>query len=193
MTSIAPQTEHDDEETKGQSSRHGQRWTEEDFAGIMQACRDGCSPEQIAARVGRTEHGLRSQLRRMLPAEERHLSADLVVPRLRQLDRNGDYDWLASMAQRSISPWERQAAAEAERDARGFGALSDDELLGLAHAIVHSAVETPAAITRPISVEISRRELESQVRWSASSTADAAADRLLRRTTPWWSDGAPYA
>ncbi|MCH1883272.1 hypothetical protein [Agrococcus sp. ARC_14] len=190
---IANETARDDERPEGTPFRHRQLWTEEDFVGIMQGCRDGCAAEQIAARIGRTVAGMRSQLRRLLPLDERHLPAELVLPRLRQLDVDGDYDWLAAMAQRTISPWERQAQAREEQDARGFGALTDEEVLEIALAIVHSAVTAPAVVTRPISGEVRSRGLSSLLTRRATIAADSAADRLLGRTPSHWSDEAAYA
>lgn len=171
-------------------SRRGERWSEADFRGVMEACRDGCELEEIAARIGRTPDGLRGQLRRLLPLEERHLASDLVIPRLRQLDADGGYDWLSALAERSIPEWERRAQAEAERGARGFGALTDDEVLGIAQALVHSSVAAPAAVTRPIAREISEHDLEGELARCAATATDAAFERLMRGTASWWTDSA---
>lgn len=159
--------------------RHGKPWTEEDYRAVMRGIRDGGSLDEIAARVGRTEQGLRGQLHRMLPVDERHLAADLVLPRLRQLDAQGDYDWLAALAQRPPSPWEaqREAAAQAER---GIPALDDDELLALAFAIAvcRSADTVLGAIRRQLGRELQRRGIDARFRQRVATEIDAASDLL---------------
>lgn len=167
--------------------RHGKAWKEEDYRAVMRGIRDGGSLEEIAARVGRTDQGLRNQLHRMLPSDERHLAADLVLPRLRQLDAHGDYDWLAAMAQRSPSPWEVQREAEAARAERGVAALEDAEILGLAFAaaVCRRADAVPGAIRRQLGRELHRRGLDARFRQRVAADIDAAANDLL-------SDGDPY-
>ncbi|MFA4840815.1 MAG: hypothetical protein WC580_03815 [Agrococcus sp.] len=181
MTSTAGGTQLDHEPPEEGPPRHGMPWTEEDFAAVMQASREGCDQEEIAARIGRSVHGLRSQLRRLLPAEERHLTATLVLPRLRQLDQDGDYDWLAAMAQPTKSLWEVRREVEAERAERGIGTLSDDELLGLAKAVTESSARLPTELARAISTAVQRRGLAAIVRRRALAAADDAVDALLGR------------
>ena len=160
--------------------RHGKPWTEEDYRAVMRAIRDGGSLEEIAARVGRTEQGLRGQLHRILPADERHLAADLVLPRLRQLDADGDYDWLAALAQRLPSPWEAQREAEAARTERGIPALQDAELLALAFAVAlcRSVDEDLAAVGRQLGRELLRRGIDARFRQRVAAEIDAASDLL---------------
>lgn len=189
-------------------SRYGHPWGERDFAGIMQACRDGCGFDEIAARIGRTPAGLRGQLHRMLPAAERHLAASLVLPRLRQLDADGDYDWLAAMAERTIYPWEREQ--ERERDqheaarARGIGALPDDEVVAIAVALARSVAPEaplddtrwpgvpphesalPDALLRAIQREIEVRGLGPVLTRCAERHASEAVEALLDRVPTSW-------
>lgn len=194
MTSTAPTTELDPASSGEQPYRHGMPWTEEDFAGIMQASREGCGLEEIAVRIGRSVHALRPQLRRLLPADERHLAADLVLPRLRQLERDGDYDWLAAMAQPTRSPWELRFEAEAARDEWGIGALSDDELVALASTVAGAAAQLPAALRRAIAGAVHGRGLEHVVRRCALGAVDEAVDALLDRDgAPWsYDDRSPF-
>lgn len=194
MTSTARTTELDPASPGDPPFRHGMPWTEDDFAGIMQASREGCGLEEVAARIGRSAHALRPQLRRLLPADERHLAADLVLPRLRQPERHGDCDWLAAMAQPTGSPWELRFEAEAERDERGIGALSDDELVALAGAVTGAAAQLPAALRRAVADAVRRRGLEHVVRRCAVCVVDEAVDALLGRGgAPWgYDDRSPF-
>lgn len=162
--------------------RHGQAWTEQDFADVMEACRDGDSLEQIAERIGRSVNGLRNQLRRMLPADERHLAADVVLLRIRRLNRDGDYDWLAAMAQQPTPEWtlreqahQRSLAALVD-GARsvGVGALSDHDLIMLATAILDSQGGFPTELRQIVSTLIHERELVHQLdRWMRARSTRA--------------------
>jgi hypothetical protein len=165
--------------------RHGKPWTEEDYRAVMRAIRDGGSLDEIAARVGRTEQGLRGQLHRMLPADERHLAADLVLPRLRQLDANGDYDWLAALAQRPPSPWDTQREAEARAE-RGIPALEDAEVLALAFAaaVCRSDDTILGAVRRQLGRELHRRGIDTRFRQRVAAEIESASDLL--------GDGDPY-
>lgn len=193
MTSTAGGTQLDHEPPEEGPPRHGMPWTEEDFAAVVQASREGCDQEEIAARIGRSVHGLRSQLRRLLPAEERHLSAALVLPRLRQLGQDGDYDWLAAMAQPTKSMWEVRREAEAERAERGIGALSDEELMGLALAIAiaQTKIRLPTELVGAISTAVQERGMEALLSRRAHAEADAALEAVLRHGRAAWGDG-PY-
>ena len=171
--------------------RSGMPWTEDDFAAVFAASRDGCDPDEIAARIGRSTIALRGQLRRLLPAEERHLPADLVLPRLRQLDREGDYDWLAAMASSTRPSWELQREAQAERDERGIGALSDGELLALVDVICGRTAQLPDELVRAISTAVDRRGMEALVRRRAMAAADDAVDALLDQGERLWSHELP--
>jgi hypothetical protein len=191
MTTTAGGTQLDHETPEEGPPRHGMPWTEEDFAAVVQASREGCDQEEIAARIGRSVHGLRSQLRRLLPAEERHLSAALVLPRLRQLGLDGDYDWLAAMAQPTKSRWAVQREAEAERAERGIGTLSDQELEGLALAIAQSSIRLPTEPVAAISTAVQERGMEALLSRRARAEADAALEAVLRHGRAAWGDG-PY-
>lgn len=152
-------------------SRHGQPWTEQDFAAIAQACREGHSLEVIAQRIGRSPTGLRGQLRRMLPVDERHLSADLALPRLHQLCRDDDYDWLAAMAERERPQWliEQEAHERARSDALemarvvGIGALPDEQVAALALAALYSPDALPPELADLLSREIVARGLATGI------------------------------
>lgn len=159
--------------------RHGLPWSTEDFDALMQACRSDCSIEEIAHRVGRTLASVRPQLRRLLPVDERHLPTDLVPARLRQLDRDGDYDWLEAVSQRTISSWEVQQQVQAESHARGIGALTDDELLSVALAMATCLAPVRQDIRSRFARELRERDLEGRVQRSVSSVADDAARDLL--------------
>lgn len=159
--------------------RSGQSWTEEDYAAIMAGARAGRSQEEIATQIGRTLNGLRGQLRNLLPLAERQLPVDLVLARLRQLDRDGEYDWLAAMVERARSPWELRAERREEQAARGFPALEDEEVLGLALALVDSRGAAQDELRSSLASEISRRGLGYRLRMSAETAADAAVDALL--------------
>ncbi|WP_092919327.1 hypothetical protein [Agrococcus baldri] len=180
MTAIDSIHAQHDQPSDRVPAKHGSRWEEGDFAVIMQACREGCGLEEIAVRLERTVQGLRGQLRRMLPAAERHLSPELVLPRLRQLERDGDYDWLAAMAERTVSPWERRREEKAERHERGIGALDDEDLLGIAQAVVDSTVRQSPELRRALSDELHRRELDGLVRRRALAAAETSVDSLVR-------------
>lgn len=159
--------------------RHGLPWAPEDFEALMQACQSDCSIEEIAHRVGRTLASVRPQLRRLLPVDERHLPTDLVPARLRQLDRDGDYDWLEAVAQRTISPWELQAQVQAESHARGIGALADDELVAVALAMATCVAQVSRDIRSRFARELRERDLEGRLQRSVSSAADDATRDLL--------------
>ncbi|SFS15107.1 hypothetical protein SAMN04487783_1970 [Agrococcus baldri] len=172
--------------------RSGQPWAEEDFAAIMQACRSGATIEQIARRIGRTPTSLPMQIRRMLPLEERQLTAELALPRLRQLDEHGDYDWLAAMAQREQTAWERSQETRAEQRSRGIEALSDEHVLAIALVCVTSTVELPVDLRRELACALAQRGIEDQL---ASLAADAASDAVAQLSTArsrdfdWVPDG----
>lgn len=122
-------------------TRHGQPWTEEDFAGVMRSLRAGRSHDEIARDIGRSPQGLRGQLRRMLPADERHLSPDMVLLRLKQLDKDGDYDWLAAMAEKPTSAaGGRHLESMPPADAQGLATLSDGQVLSIAMTALFSTV-----------------------------------------------------
>ncbi|GEK81406.1 hypothetical protein ABA31_27570 [Agrococcus baldri] len=176
--------------------RSGQPWAEEDFAAIMQACRSGASIEQIARRIGRTPTSLPMQIRRMLPLDERHLTAELALPRLRQLDEQGDYDWLAAMAQREQTAWERAQEVRAEQRSRGLEALSDEHLLGVAHALVACAVEVSVDLQREVAEVLAQRRLVEQLDHRAAAAASDAVARLnaaRSRGFGWVDDDWPEA
>lgn len=145
----------------------------------MQACRSDCSIEEIACRVGRTLASVRPQLRRLLPVDERHLPTDLVPARLRQLDREGDYDWLEAVSQRTVPPWEMQQQVQAERHARGIGALTDDELVHLALAMATCLAPVAQDIRSRFARELRERDLEGRLQRSISSVADDAIRGIL--------------
>lgn len=163
----------------GMPRRHGLPWATEDFEALMLACRSDCSIEEIARRVGRTLHSVRPQLRRLLPVNERHLPTDLVPARLRQLDRDGDYDWLEAVAQRTISSWEVQQQVQAESHVRGIGALTDDELVNVTLAMVTCLAPVPRDIRSRFARELRERDLEGRLQRSVSSVADDATRDLL--------------
>ncbi|MGM7668730.1 hypothetical protein [Microbacterium sp. A93] len=162
--------------------RHKQPWTELDLAAAMEAVREDCPLEDIAERIGRTPMVLRNQLRRMLPADERRLRADLIQARLRQLNRDGDYDWLAAMAQQPTPEWtlreqahQRSLAALVD-GARsvGVGALSDNDLIMLATAILDSQGGFPTELRQIVSTLIHERELVHQLdRWMRARSTRA--------------------
>lgn len=151
--------------------RHGQPWTEQDFADVMEAIRDGASLDQIAERIGRSASGLRIQLRRMLPAEERHLAADVVLLRIRRLNRDGDYDWLAAMAEQPKSDWELRLEAEQHSRSRmlenarviGIGALPDDHLITVAAALVETREKVPLDLKQILAQELTERGLQHRL------------------------------
>lgn len=159
--------------------RHGLPWATEDFEALMQACQSDCSLEEIAHRVGRTLASVRPQLRRLLPVDERHLPTDLVPARLRQLDRDGDYDWLEAVSQRTIPPWEVQRQVQAESRARGIGALTDDELLTVTLAMATCLAPVSRDIRSRFAHELRERDLEARLHRSVSSVADDATRDLL--------------
>jgi hypothetical protein len=165
--------------------RSGKAWTEEDYLDLLSACRSGCGLVEIAQRVGRTLQSVQSQLRRLLPADERHLPLDLALPRLRQLDSAGDYDWLGALAKRTPSPWGSQPSATAGAGARGVGGLTDDELLHLALSTLTYADDS-SGVARQIARELRRRGLASQLEHRAAADCRAALERLLE---PDWSYG----
>lgn len=177
--------------------RHGQAWTEQDFADVMEACRDGDSLEQIAERIGRSVNGLRNQLRRMLPADERHLAADVVLLRIRRLNRDGDYDWLAAMAERPKSAWELQREAEQHSRATmlenarvvGIGALPDDHLLSVAAAVVDTREPLPSDLGQILAKEITERDLSVQLTARARDRVDGSLAAFLRTEPPARMDG----
>lgn len=155
-------------------TRHKQPWTEQDLEAALEAVREDCPLEDIAERIGRTPLVLRNQLRRMLPADERHLKADLIQARLRQLNRNGDYDWLAAMAQQPKPEWTLQAEAYEQRQTAlvdsarsvGVGALSDNDLITLATAILDSQGGFPHDLRRIVATLLQERDLVQDLdRW----------------------------
>ncbi|WP_405217850.1 hypothetical protein [Agrococcus sp. Ld7] len=154
--------------------RHRLPWATEDFEALMQACRSDCSIEEIAGRVGRTLASVRPQLRRLLPVDERHLPTDLVPARLRQLDRDGDYDWLEAVSQRTVPPWEVQQQEQAESHARGIGALTDDDLVAVTLAMATCLAPVSPEIRSRFARELRERDLEGQLQRSVSSVADDA-------------------
>ncbi|MEV7528683.1 hypothetical protein D8Y24_02870 [Agrococcus lahaulensis] len=163
-------------------------WTEEDFAAVMEACRDGASIEQIARRLGRTPTSLPMHVRRMLPLEERHLPIDLALPRLRQLDADGDYDWLGALAQREPSPWERDQERRVEQRALGLGGLSDELLLDIGLALVTSTATAQDALRQQCAAELRRRGLVAHLEQQSAAAADAAVARLSALPTDGYRD-----
>lgn len=174
-------------------SRQGKRWTEDDCTALMRACRDGCDIDEIARRVGRTPQSAQGQLRRLLPLDERHLPNELALARLRQLDADGDYDWLAALAQRTKSAWELRVEAEAAHDARGIGALADDELVTVALALASSSTCRSTSIAQRCGHELHRRGIGEQVCVRAARAAEEDVHRLLREPlyADRWDDSAP--
>ncbi|WP_159551816.1 hypothetical protein [Citricoccus sp. K5] len=180
--------------------RHGQPWTEQDFAEVMQAVSEGCALEEIAERIGRSVNGLRNQLRRMLPADERHLTADVVLLRLRQLNKDNDYDWLAAMAEQPKSDWELRC--EAERHSRermlenarvvGIGALPEDHLLAVAAALVDTGESVPSDLRLILAKEISERGLLGRLADRARDRLDGSLATLLGTEPPVRWDGEHY-
>lgn len=172
--------------------RHGQPWTEHDFADVMQAIREDCTLEEISERVGRSVNGLRNQLRRMLPGDERHLAADAVLLRIRQLNRDGDYDWLAAMAEQPKPEW--QKLREAEQHSRqtllenarvvGVGALPDDHLMALAAAVLDSRDPLPAELGEAMSKEITERGLQGRLADRGRDRVDGSLAALLGTEPP---------
>jgi transposase-like protein len=188
---------HDDELLEAfrhdPAPRSGKPWTEEDFAAIMQQCRAGAAIEQIARRIGRTPTTLATQIRRLLPLQERHLSAELALPRLRQLDADGDYDWLAALAQRERSAWELQAEAQQQRQEAGFGALDDDELLSIAVALALTPDPHPPGLRRRCAQELAGRGLGDDVERRVEAARQHALDRLFGRDDGEWRGDDRYA
>lgn len=175
----------------GMPPRHGTRWTEDDYTELVRACRDGCDIVEIARRVGRTWLSAQWQLRRLLPLDERHLSGELALARLRQLDADGDYDWLAALAQRTPSPWDLSLAPLAESDARGVGGMTDDELLSISLAFASCLFEPPLALQQRCSRELRARRLDDVVRERLSvAVRDVVEERLARASVSayWDSD-----
>ncbi|GAA1671447.1 hypothetical protein GCM10010977_16550 [Citricoccus zhacaiensis] len=180
--------------------RHGQPWTEQDFAEVMQAVREGCALEEIAERIGRSVNGLRNQLRRMLPADERHLTADVVLLRLRQLNQYDDYDWLAAMAEQPKSDW--QLRHEAEQHSRetmlenarvvGIGALPEEHLLTVAAALVDTGESVPSDLRLILAKEISERGLLGRLADRARDRMDGSLAALLGMEPPFQRDGETY-
>lgn len=159
--------------------RHGLPWASEDFEALMQACRSDCSIEEIARRVGRTLASVRPQLRRLLPVDERHLPTDLVPARLRQLDRDDDYDWLEAVSQRTVPPWEVQQQVQAESRARGIGALTDDDLVAVTLAMATCLAPVSREIRSRFARELRERDLEGRLQRSVSSVTDDATRDFL--------------
>ncbi|WP_306231746.1 hypothetical protein [Agrococcus beijingensis] len=171
--------------------RRGKPWNEDDFLELMRACRGGSTLAEIARRVGRSESSIGPQLRRLLPTEERHLPVELALPRLRQLDRDGDYDWLSALAQRSKSPWEIEREALAERDARGIGTFNDEELLTVALALASCSLPLQTTVTQRCAQELDRRRLTDELHRRAARLTQAAAERLFGRDR-YRDDYQPY-
>lgn len=169
--------------------RHGQTWTEQDFADLMQAVRQDCTLEEVAEAVGRSVNGLRNQLRRMLPADERHLPADVVLMRIRQLNRNGDYDWLAAMAEQPTPEWQlrweadQRSRAALLENARvvGVGALPDDHLMALAKATLDCRDPLPSDLAEVMAKELSERGLTAALADHARERLDGILARILRQ------------
>lgn len=175
---IAPQQTHPYPATADDAPRRGKPWTEDDFTELMRACRAGCGVDGIARRLGRTERGVLPQLRRLLPLDERHLPVDLALPRLRQLDRDGDYDWLSALAQRAKPIWELEREAQAERDDRDIAAFTDEELLSVAVAIACCPFPLQTTLTPRCADELHRRHLADEVQRRCVRLAAEAAERL---------------
>lgn len=100
---------------------------------------------------------------------------DLVLARLRQLNQDGSYDWLASMARQTKAPWERRFDGQIEQGAWGVGALSDDQLVGLAVTTVFSTVPLHADLQRRIAQELQSRGLANL---KMRQVCDAATETL---------------
>lgn len=171
---------------------------------MMQAVRDGCALEEIAERIGRSVNGLRNQLRRMLPGDERHLAADVVLLRIRQLNRDGDYDWLAAMAEQPKSDWELRREAEQHsretllENARvvGMGALPDDHLLAVAAAFVDTREDAPPELRQILAKEIQERGLSGRLVVRARERLEGSLAAVLQTEPPartvWDEYGEPY-
>ncbi|MGY3126709.1 hypothetical protein ACVWW9_000208 [Agrococcus sp. UYP33] len=169
------------------ASRRGKAWTEEDYTDLMRGCRSDSDVVDLARQLGRSVQSVQSQLRRLLPADERHLPLDLALPRLRQLDIDGDYDWLEALAKRTPSPWDPNPLVVTDPDARGLGGLTDDELLSVALSIVISGQECPADLLRRLGRELRRRGMLEQLERGAAMAHREALDRLRE---PDWPYGA---
>ncbi|SDS53479.1 hypothetical protein [Agrococcus carbonis] len=172
--------------------RSGKPWTETDYAAIMQQCRAGAAIEQIARRIGRTPTTTSTQIRRLLPLHERHLSAELALPRLRQLDGDGDYDWLAALAQREQSAWELQAKAQQQRQEAGIGALDDDELLSIAVALALTPDAHSPGLRGRCVQELAARGLGDEVERQVDAARQHALDRLFGRDEGGWCSDDRY-
>lgn len=159
--------------------RHGEPWTEEDYAGVMRSCRAGRSHDGIARDIGRSPKSLRGQLRRMLPAEERHLPPDVVLSRLRQLDEDGDYDWLAAMSERSTSAWEWRHECMPAEDARELGSLTEDQVLSIAVTALFSTVPLRDDLQDLVVRQIWKRCLEARLQHLARGVSEDAVTASL--------------
>ncbi|MFC7400747.1 hypothetical protein [Citricoccus sp. GCM10030269] len=180
-----PPDEDEQPDTPGDPPRrHGQPWNEDDFAGIVRAARDGCNLEHIARRIGRSENSLRPQLRRILPVEERHLPPDLVPARLRQLDQDGNYDWLTALSQKPRSPWEIRREVEEAADARGLGALTDHDLVDLAVACALSQAPLSWELRDRLARHLLERDVSKSFFDHIATRAERAAEDFLRGGWP---------
>ena len=77
-------------------SRSGEPWTAEDYAAVVEACRDQEKPtiETVADAVGRTPNALRGRIKALLPLDLRGGPADMVPGQLRTALLTDDtYDW----------------------------------------------------------------------------------------------------
>ncbi|RZU46552.1 hypothetical protein EV385_6626 [Krasilnikovia cinnamomea] len=75
-------------------SRHGEPWTEEDYARLMRCIAAGASLVEVAGELGRSSSGVQGQLRRLVPAE---VPARTRVEWLRAKLAEDGFDWRAAL------------------------------------------------------------------------------------------------
>ena len=123
-------------ERDGRPARSGQPWTEEDHAQLLELVVDGLDVPAIAQRAGRTPSVVLPRLRRMLPVDERGCPDHLVLPRLRELHQQEDYDWRRTMLKDTPrAPVVRPPAVHRA----GLEGLEDEDLVEVADALVRTA------------------------------------------------------
>jgi hypothetical protein len=167
-------------------ARSGLPWSDEDFEGVMRGCREGLRLEQIAVRIGRAPGSLRAQLKRLLPADERHLPVDLALPRLRQLNADGDYDWLAAMAWQPVPPWTPPPAPHLRP---GLAGMPDDQLVSLVASLAVSHFSVHPWLQQQIATEMRTRHLEGETAIRVHESVDYALADLLAGSVHPVDDG----
>jgi hypothetical protein len=140
---------------RDRAARSGQPWTEECHAELVDLAAAGHSVPEIAERAGRTVSVVVPRLRRMLPVDERGCPEHLVLPRLRELLGQDDYDWRRAMLKDTPRPPVHQPPAIHRS---GVPGLDDEDLVEVADALVRSNVRQPDLLER-VRCEIRDRRL----------------------------------